>query len=210
MAKRWLVIDTCAADASGVALAEDARVIAQHELPDRTPSAGLLTAVHALLADAGWELDSLTAVGVVNGPGSFTGVRVGLAVAKGFCEALTLPMAAVSRLQVLGQASGVSDGLAALDAGRGEAYVRDIASGREFLEKLDALAERAKGRPVLVAEARLQEKLAGFAVHRVTLSVADAVPLVGDALRNGGSDVGNVEANYVRGEAQIYGSAAKA
>lgn len=207
MAERWLIIDTCTADASGVALAEDVRVIAQAALPDRTASVGLLAAVRALLSQAGWEAASLTAIGVVNGPGSFTGVRVGLSAAKGFCEALSLPMAAVSRLAVMAGASGLRDGLAAMDAGRGELYVRDIAAARESLEKADALAMLAAGRRIVVAETRLAEKLASLDIRSVTISVADALPAVLDVLQNGGSDVAITDANYVRGEAQLYAPA---
>jgi tRNA threonylcarbamoyladenosine biosynthesis protein TsaB len=205
--ERWLVIDTCAVEASGVALVEEARVVALAELPESTASAGLLGAVRALLEEERWELASLHAVGVVNGPGSFTGVRVGLAAAKGLCEALGVPMAGVSRLEMLARTSGLSEGASLLDAGRGEVFAREIASGREFLVKVDAVAGIAAGKPVVVAEERLAEKLSGLDVRCVKLSVADAVGLVGDMLRAGGSDVAGTDANYVRGEAQIYGAA---
>ncbi len=81
----------------------------------------------------GGSLAELDAVGVVGGPGSFTGVRSGMAVAKGFCEAAALRLAVVSRLEVLADAAALKDGLAVLDAGRGELYVRDAGSGREWV-----------------------------------------------------------------------------
>ena len=49
-----------------------------------------------LLKEKGWALADLDGIGVVAGPGSFTGVRVGLAAAKGLCEAANLPLAVPS------------------------------------------------------------------------------------------------------------------
>jgi tRNA threonylcarbamoyladenosine biosynthesis protein TsaB len=58
----------------------------------------------------------------VNGPGSFTGVRVGLAAVKGLAESAQIPVVAVSRLEVLAAKSGVQS--AALDAHRHEVFLR--------------------------------------------------------------------------------------
>ena len=58
----------------------------------------------------------------MNGPGSFTGVRVGLSAVKGLAEGTDVPVVALSRLEVLSRKSGVPS--AALDAHRGEVYLR--------------------------------------------------------------------------------------
>lgn len=200
---RVLVIDTCGASGS-FALAQGAEVMAESSLPGRAASAQLLAQVRSMLEGAGWEAAELDAVGVVSGPGSFTGVRVGLSAAKGLCEALGVPMGAVSRLEVLEETAGVADAVAVLDAGRGEAYVRD--SGREVLVKVEELAEQFRGREIVVAEEALAAKLSPLRVRVVELSAASAVGAVRRCLAEGGTDVALADANYVRGESQIYAS----
>src|ERR1700722_14699098 len=94
-----LLIDTCG-ETGSIALAEllpEPAVLATATLPGRTASERLLSVIRDLAA----PLDSLDAVAVVHGPGSFTGVRVSLSAAKGLCEALNLPLIAISRLAVL-------------------------------------------------------------------------------------------------------------
>ena len=150
-----LLIDTCG-EIGSVALLKGERLMAEAALPERMASAGLLGAVRQLLADRGMALPALTAIGVVNGPGSFTGVRVGLAVAKGLSEAAGIRLAAVSRLAVLAEAGKVKQGFAALRAGRDQVYVRVVeASERssEHLMNIGTFAELAKGQPVVYAEA---------------------------------------------------------
>ena len=201
MNARVLLIDTCGA-AGSVALAQGEHVVAEASLPGRTASAQLLASVRGLLADAGWALAELDAIGVVSGPGSFTGVRVGLAAAKGLCEALGLPLAAVSRLEVLAEQAGEADAVAVLDAGRGEVYVRD--GGREFLMGVDEVAAQVRGRTVVAAEEALAVRLALPAMRVVELQAGSAVAAVRRWLAQGGSDVALTDANYVRGESQIY------
>ena len=123
-----LLIDTCGATGS-VALADtdsESVVVASATLPGRTASERLVPAIKDLAARGGIGLPSLDAVAVVHGPGSFTGVRVGLSAAKGLCEALGLSLVAISRLAVLAHLAQAAAGTriyTLLDAGRGEFYV---------------------------------------------------------------------------------------
>ncbi len=202
---RILLIDTCG-DGASIALAENSTLIGALSTPARTASAVLLDSVESLLQEAGWVLQQLQAVGVVSGPGSFTGVRVGLACAKGLCEALSIPLAAISRLQVLAAASGLREGFAALNAGRGELFVLDIASGKESLQTRDAFSVTACDSRIVVCEQQLLEALGG---RNVELHEIDASGSLGLSLRKlsiEGEDLGTVDANYLRGEQQIYGS----
>ena len=85
-----LGIDTCGPSGS-VALGRltalnSAETIAQKELEGRTYSATLVTAIHLLLAEQGIGLSDIGCIVAINGPGSFTGVRVGLSAAKGLSE----------------------------------------------------------------------------------------------------------------------------
>jgi len=120
-----LAIDTCGPSGS-VALGRlsgpAVEILGQLELEGRSYSATLVAAVGELLAEAGISLSQLHAIVAVNGPGSFTGVRVGLAAVKGLAESAHIPVAAVSRLEVLAAKSGVK--WAALDAHRNEVFLR--------------------------------------------------------------------------------------
>src|ERR1700722_17937657 len=84
-----LGVDTCGPTGS-VALARveggRARILGQTELAGRSYSATLVSAVGELLTESNVKLGDLGAIVVVNGPGSFTGVRVGLSVVKGLAE----------------------------------------------------------------------------------------------------------------------------
>ena len=120
-----LGIDTCGG-AGSIALARRSGsqmdIIAEAELAGKTYSALLIPTIKELLDMQQLGPQSLEAVVVARGPGSFTGIRVGLSAAKGLAEALSLPLLAVSRLAVLASKGGTT--AAALDAGRSEFYFR--------------------------------------------------------------------------------------
>jgi tRNA threonylcarbamoyladenosine biosynthesis protein TsaB len=207
--ERVLLIDTCG-EAAAVALCRGAEVLRVEAFAERAASAGLIAAVRGLLQAEGWTLAEMDGIGVVNGPGSFTGLRAGLAAAKGLCEAASLPLAAVSRLAVLAEAAeaaeaaGLGDGFAALSAGREELYVRDIAAEREWMCDVDEFPVVSEGAPVVVAEVRVAELLAEKKPRLYRLQVGDALAPVRRSLQHGGCDVATVDANYVRGESEIY------
>src|SRR5947209_9411854 len=88
-----------------------------------TYSAQLVPQLEALLKENQLSARDLEGLAVVNGPGSFTGLRVGLGTVKGLVEALNIPVATVSALEIVASAEGQGGAvLAALDAGRREAY----------------------------------------------------------------------------------------
>jgi tRNA threonylcarbamoyladenosine biosynthesis protein TsaB len=85
-----------------VALVSGGRVVRETVLPSgRQPSETLLSAVSGLLAECGAAPAEITCVAVSAGPGSFTGLRVGMAAAKGFCYGWALPLAPVPTLTAL-------------------------------------------------------------------------------------------------------------
>lgn len=202
--ERLLLIDTCG-ESAGVVLCCGEEVLATEDLTRGGASAEIIQAIRRLLlTQSGWKLSDLYAIGVVCGPGSFTGTRAGLAAAKGLCEAADLPMAAVSRLEVLADAAAMSNGYAVLDAGRGELYVRDISMGSEWLCAASALRVKCQGNRIVVAETRLLNHLEGCDTILQTLHAADSLLAVLRRLRKGGSDVAISDANYLREEGDIY------
>jgi tRNA threonylcarbamoyladenosine biosynthesis protein TsaB len=121
-----LGIDTASGRAS-IALARGAAVLAEECLEERGAHArDLLPRLERLLRDRGLAAADLGGIGVSVGPGSFTGVRVGMATAKGLGYALDVPCAGLSTLEALARAAAAALGsgvlCAALDAGRGEVY----------------------------------------------------------------------------------------
>lgn len=98
---RVLAIDTSTL-AGGVALVDGERTIAEYILDIRlTHSERLMPAIDHLMADAGWAAGELTGLAVAIGPGSFTGLRIGVSAIKGLALALGLPIAAVPTLDAL-------------------------------------------------------------------------------------------------------------
>src|SRR5580704_10995948 len=120
-----LAVDTSGKQGS-IALAQcgpekECAVLETSPLDGGVFSAQLVPQIAALLASRGLEKQDLGGFAVVSGPGSFTGLRVGLAVVKALAEVLGKPIAAVSLLEaisVAGRPKGTV--LAALDAGRNE------------------------------------------------------------------------------------------
>ena len=96
---------------------------------DRRASEHLLDAVKRCLARAGLALTDCERIAVCAGPGSFTGLRVGLATAWGLARSLGLPVESVSTLEGLAEAArseGVTRLAAVLDAGRGEVVLQSF------------------------------------------------------------------------------------
>lgn len=97
---RLLAMETTSEDGS-VALFEAGRLVAWRALQPESYSMQLLPAIVALLEQCGWRAAELAALAAAAGPGSFTGVRVGLSAVKGMVEAWQKPAIAVSTLAAL-------------------------------------------------------------------------------------------------------------
>jgi tRNA threonylcarbamoyladenosine biosynthesis protein TsaB len=80
--------------------------------------------IEAILKEAGIAYKDLSAIAVSQGPGSYTGLRIGVSAAKGLCYALGIPLIAVDTLQILAAQASVFDGLIIpmIDARRMEVY----------------------------------------------------------------------------------------
>jgi tRNA threonylcarbamoyladenosine biosynthesis protein TsaB len=211
---RILLIHTAGSEGS-VALADTEAaqaIVATEILPGRTSSERLVPAVRRLMEERGFQLGELTAVVVVHGPGSFTGVRVGVSAAKGLSEAGSVPLIAVSRLALLAAAVDGGGGPvhAVLDAGRGEFYYGEYAGRRclrEVLMHEEDVRAAAAGGVVVVCEAKVAEALGGLGPRIVEeLLAEDALPLALERIEAGDfDDAVTLDANYLRRtDAEIF------
>ncbi len=121
----FLLIDT-ALNTATVALARDTEILAFRQNNRPTDHAAWLhPAMQALLEESGLTPDQLDAVSVVAGPGSYTGLRVGMAAAKGICFTQQIPLITISSLLLLAagvQASATDVIISLIDARRDEVY----------------------------------------------------------------------------------------
>lgn len=120
-----LNIETATKNCS-VALAKDGVTIAVKEMSEQGYSHAeyLHVYIEAVLQEAGLTFKDLAAVAVSQGPGSYTGLRIGISAAKGLCFSLDIPLLAVDTLAVLALQASVNDGLIVpmIDARRMEVF----------------------------------------------------------------------------------------
>lgn len=120
-----LNIETATKNCS-VSIAKDGETIVCNELADEGYSHAekLHVFIEEVIAKAGISAQDLNAVAVSQGPGSYTGLRIGVSAAKGLCYALNIPLIAVDTLKTLASQAGVTDGkiVPMLDARRMEVY----------------------------------------------------------------------------------------
>ncbi len=148
----------------------------------------LMPMIEAALAEAGVAFADLDRIAVTTGPGSFTGVRVGVAAARGLALALDIPAVGIGSLDALafpevrGRDSGTV--VAALDAKRGEIYAlaKDIGSGTTLFEAMaapaDVLAAKLEGArpPLILAGAGAPIVAAAFAGDDVEIAATPDSP----------------------------------
>jgi len=179
---RALSIDTSSPRA-GVALWSDGEVIAyqQNDEP-KLHGERLLTMIERVCADAGWARSQIDLIACGVGPGSFAGVRIGVATAKGIALALDRPIQGVASLAAMADAAERDADelvLALLDARKGEVFwaVYDGAGGaatapaHASAEALAiALEPYTRARMVAVGEVASRMTLPGVRVFRSTES----------------------------------------
>jgi tRNA threonylcarbamoyl adenosine modification protein YeaZ len=114
-----------------VAVGRGGRVLAAHAAEIARSSALLLAMVDSVLREAGLEVEALSGVAALAGPGSFTGLRIGLATVLGLHQALGLPATTLPTLRVLATLAPPQDGRAvgAVDSLRAEWAVEEWTDG---------------------------------------------------------------------------------
>lgn len=139
-----LAIET-SGHAGSVAVSIDGHFLREIVLPPTKRSAATLTpAIRDLLAEVGWKTADVRLIAVTTGPGSFTGLRVGVTTAKTFAYALSADVIGVGTLDVIAAQSGITDQplSVALDAQRGQVFACEFESS--------ANGCRAEGPPVIL------------------------------------------------------------
>lgn len=140
----------------GVAVLEDEKVLCEYTAQNRnTHSANLMPMTEAALKAAGKTLREMEAVAAVTGPGSFTGVRIGVATAKGLAHGAGIPCISVDALEALGASAGWFDGVICpiQDARAGQVYGAAFRNGErltadeplkleDFLDKILSAGKR--------------------------------------------------------------------
>ena len=120
-----LNIETATKNCS-VSLAKNGQTILCKEIAEQGYSHAerLHVFIKEILQDSGITVQDLKAIAVSKGPGSYTGLRIGVSAAKGFCYALEIPLISVDTLQVLAQQVSIENGLIVpmIDARRMEVY----------------------------------------------------------------------------------------
>jgi tRNA threonylcarbamoyladenosine biosynthesis protein TsaB len=183
-----------------------------------TFSAQLIPQIAALLSRHGFRKEDVAGYAVASGPGSFTGLRVGLAAIKALGEVTGNPIAAVSLLEVLALlAPTTGHVIAALDAGRGEAYAGEYRIDEahhatmvnERLLTRNEFVEAARGLPVITADTGLADLAgaAGLVVTKTEPLRSDAIARLGWTMLRAKRTVSpeDLEANYIRrSDAEIF------
>lgn len=125
-----------------VALAKDGQMIAIKEIAESgyTHAEKLHVFIDEVLQEAKIGFNDLKAIAVSKGPGSYTGLRIGVSAAKGLCYALSIPMIAIDTLEILARKIEISEGLIVpmIDARRMECYTSIFNSEYNQLKAVEA------------------------------------------------------------------------
>lgn len=119
-----LTVDTATIVATAAVVDENKLICETIVNFQKKHSEKLMPAIDHMLKDAGLTIQDMDAFGIVNGPGSFTGLRIGMATVKGFAQALDKPVIPVSTLEALAYNLPYADGVVCpiLDAQRSQVY----------------------------------------------------------------------------------------
>jgi tRNA threonylcarbamoyladenosine biosynthesis protein TsaB len=181
-----LNIETSTTNCS-VSIADKGQLIVLKELnsKDYSHAEQLHLFIEEVIEEAGIHKEDLSAIAVSKGPGSYTGLRIGVSAAKGLCFALDLPLISVSTLQALAKQVTAKDNeliVALLDARRDEVYTATY--DREFQTKspVEAKIVEADSFDVLNTSAKVYfigpgaEKCKRIAPISNGIYIPDAVP----------------------------------
>jgi tRNA threonylcarbamoyladenosine biosynthesis protein TsaB len=204
-----LAIDTSGKDGSIVLArchADDCQIIGLAPLDGGAFSAQLVPQIAALLKTHSFTKLNIDAFAATSGPGSFTGLRVGLAAIKALAEVLNKPIAAVSLLEAIAD-TAQDPVVAAMDAGRKEIYTRQQDGSESLLAHQEFLAS-ARGQLIRTPDKSIADlaRAAALKVEEVPRPRSDAIARLGWKKIQSGQTVSPeaLDANYLRGSDQIF------
>ena len=207
------------AKAASVALHDGQKLLAEsYQNTGLTHSQTLMVMAEDMLKQCGYRTEDVTAVAVAAGPGSFTGVRIGVAAAKGLAWGLEAPCYGVSTLEAMAKNFAVADGIvcAVMDARRNQVYnalfrAKNGEISRLTEDRAIALAEldrelAALEEPVylvgdgsLVAKAALQDRVIAPEEHRMHQRAAGVAMVAAELTKAGApADAEGLQPNYLR------------
>jgi tRNA threonylcarbamoyladenosine biosynthesis protein TsaB len=220
-----LAIDT-STRAGSIAVLRDSEVLAEISAREDTPySTRLFRDLELLQSRAQFRMNQVDVFAVAGGPGSFTGLRVGLTAVKGWAEVYRKPIAAISGLEAIAAQVGVYHEMISpfLDArrgyvfgstyGRGQAHPGGLRlMGEEAIltieEFLGQVKQKCGIRPALLVSATpevlphelVESVLPGARIEQVSASLAPTIGLLGFERANRGVlvDALGLDANYIR------------
>lgn len=180
-----LALDASGAACSAALWRRDAVVAHRFRLMTRGHAEALIPMIVETMADAGMRLDSLDAVAVTVGPGAFTGIRIGLAAARGIVLATSIPAAGVTTFAAVVEAIPAAerderDVMVLLDSKRGDLFVQ------RYTAALDPIGPPAIAAPEAVAH--------GLSSGRCILA-GDGIALVRPHLEGAALDIACSTAN---------------
>ena len=214
-----LAFDTATSGCSAAAFRDGSVAASQARAMTRGQSESLMPMIDDVLAEAGLTYGDLDALAVTVGPGAFTGLRIGLAAARGLALALNIPCAAVTTLEAVAKAQPplpdpVADGdaglLVALDSKREDFYVQLF--GRDLAPMTDPAAVMPDALAGLLPDGCAAISVAGDAAGAACEALAAAGiaahatggPGVPDAAVVGGIAVGRALPPVGRAPGPIY------
>ena len=207
------------AKAASVALHDDAKLLAEsYQNTGLTHSQTLMVMAEDMLKQCGYTAKDVTHVAVAAGPGSFTGVRIGVAAAKGLAWGLQVPCCGVSTLEAMAKNMGIYAGIvcAVMDARRNQVYnaLFRVENGNfsritedRAISLADLGAELAQmegevylvGDGSLVAKAALGDRVIAPAEHRMHQRAAGVAMVAAEMIAAGAiCDAESMQPNYLR------------
>ncbi|MDX1676287.1 tRNA (adenosine(37)-N6)-threonylcarbamoyltransferase complex dimerization subunit type 1 TsaB [Arsukibacterium sp.] len=184
---KLLALDT-STEACSVALLMQGDILALDEVCPQQHSKRVLPMIDSLLAEAGLNLTSLDGIVFGRGPGSFTGVRIGVSVAQGLAFGADLPVFGVSTLAAMAQAAvrlhQASQVVAAIDARMAEVYLASYRTDHNGLVQ-QLTAEQAIKPPLLAPLGLTGEVMAvgtGWQTYAAELQQAQSARIADDIL----------------------------
>src|SRR3954471_24768672 len=208
-----LSIDTSGKNGSvalGRGNAEKFQLIATNPVEGGTFSAQLIPQIARLLSENNLEKSDIDAFAAATGPGSFTGLRIGLTAVKGLAEILQKPIAAVSLLEACVLKSGIkyddAKVFAALDAQRNEVYLGEYMLNKGHASRIDELlvsreefVQQVQGKVAVTPDEELVKIARSAAVVRIERPTSADIARIGlqKIARGETVSVEELDANYI-------------